>query len=1435
MPDEATLDPKLVAELVPSVVAGLEEWQKVTGNQLALEAWMTAGNTRAVVAVVLVTGAGPPTKVILKACPPDRLTSREPRLHAQALAESPPGFANQHLVEQPFETIECADKWRVLFQSIAGDSLRAVRPLESVLHDDGLPELVEIVALSLLREWNPTFETRQASPSDLLRAELSTKVDRNGPLVELARDLHVLDAPWLRFANSPGEVVPNALAWALDPSHWPRGTDTFWAVFGRSHGDLHPGNVLIRVAPSPRAEDFRLIDLSAFAVDGSLAKDIVHLLLSIVGEQLSDVPARRKHLFSIALEDDSAVPLELRGLRDTARRLRDAASGWQSAMGGMRDDWDAQFDLAFVAESLEFVGRRSLPMSKRLWFFQLSCLALGRFLARLQLGDKPADPAAVPVVGAPVDSEVQGAVEQLLDSCGRFEGTHTVIAVVTPSLSAAANERIGDCPWTAVMSFDPDLDDTGALALARKAGRRLHRLITLGQSADFGHGSTTWIALGGLSDQAEATVVAGLRPWRRSYRRTIDDSLRALGRYSVRPVTIVVFGDPDDRVRTVVEAVDDRFAERAQIVLVNDGSTNLGEFVDTHLPVNASQVLGVMPCGDTEAAAFASVPGHDGPTQLDREDDEWMREVADLVDSRAGSSAGELDDVGRGFLRGRAVSWFELSLDLDVVPRVATGLLARVREDLAARDTRRVSLLHYPGAGGTTLARRVGWEVHLEFPTLYCSSVHDELGLAQRVGRLAQLTGLPVLLVIEQATDVMADRLYNRLRGDSVPAVVLVVSRRVEQPRESGPRSFYLGPVSDQADVAVLLHRYADYAPGRIDELSAIRPGAPTAVPFYFGLVAFQNEYDGLADYVRHFVAGFTDVERTVIKLVAITHRYAGISVAGDLFANILSISPDAAVDLSRSLTESARGLLIEEEPGFWRTAHWLVAAEVLRQLLAPPGGDPEAWRLALSTQASRVIDEARLVFGSDPPDDIRDVLKRLFIVRENRELYGEARQRSFSELLEAIPSLEGRVEVLRQLAERFADEPHFSAHFGRLLSYEVGDTHAALVAVNHALALDEGNSIFHHIRGMVYRRQLRDFRQPHGPPANEAEILRLAELSLADFGEAARLDDDSEYPLVASISVAVDAIEMAYRQSGCKSHAEFFGRATSSPYRALLERAEGAVDAIAEVRGPDPMSSRAEDALISLNALYDDYSALLQGWRNLLDRDDVIKSPLRRRLVRVYVRRAGDWAQLGAGDRDRVLTLLEENLRDDPTDSSSLRDWLRAARSGGASLDRASELVSYWALQTPSRDSLYYDYVVAVLQVMSGRESSWREASRKMQRCKERAAAFGNRKFSYEWLGHGDGLGMLVHYADLPDWDRNRSDDVPRILRAVPARVASITSPQAGPLHLEAGGLEAFFVPARAGALRGRHENARAEAIIGFSYEGLRAWSVRLLPASEG
>ncbi len=102
------LDPALAIELQPSVVEALVDWQAATGYTFKLEEWLTGGQTRAKVAVVVLTGRTNISKLIVKFCPPDRLTAREPRLHAEALDNSPAAFKDEHLVEMPLKQLNPA-------------------------------------------------------------------------------------------------------------------------------------------------------------------------------------------------------------------------------------------------------------------------------------------------------------------------------------------------------------------------------------------------------------------------------------------------------------------------------------------------------------------------------------------------------------------------------------------------------------------------------------------------------------------------------------------------------------------------------------------------------------------------------------------------------------------------------------------------------------------------------------------------------------------------------------------------------------------------------------------------------------------------------------------------------------------------------------------------------------------------------------------------------------------------------------------------------------------------------------------------------------------------------------------------------------------------------------------------------------------------------
>jgi hypothetical protein len=293
---------------------------------------------------------------------------------------------------------------------------------------------------------------------------------------------------------------------------------------------------------------------------------------------------------------------------------------------------------------------------------------------------------------------------------------------------------------------------------------------------------------------------------------------------------------------------------------------------------------------------------------------------------------------------------------------------------------------------------------------------------------------------------------------------------------------------------------------------------------------------------------------------------------------------------------------------------------------------------------------------------------------------------------------------------------------------------------------------------------------------------------------------------------------------AGAETFGEFLSRPGSAAYRQLLQEAEDALDQIREIRAGDQLSRYAATAEAELRRVYDNYAARLQGWRNLLDRRDVIKAPIRRQIARVYELRAGNWRSASRDERRQAISLLDENLRDNPRDTRSLLDWLRVARFEDASLDRAAELLSY--SDEASRDTLYYDYVVAALAVLSGRSSALAEYRLKLERSRERATGFPNRRYNYEWLGQGEGLGALVHHSDLRAWNRRADEDDPPLLRRIEGRIDSIRGPQAG--QLEIAELTVFFTPSVAGFQAGRDENVRVTALLGFSYEGPQAWSVR-------
>lgn len=254
-------------------------------------------------------------------------------------------------------------------------------------------------------------------------------------------------------------------------------------------------------------------------------------------------------------------------------------------------------------------------------------------------------------------------------------------------------------------------------------------------------------------------------------------------------------------------------------------------------------------------------------------------------------------------------------------------------------------------------------------------------------------------------------------------------------------------------------------------------------------------------------------------------------------------------------------------------------------------------------------------------------------------------------------------------------------------------------------------------------------------------------------------------------------------------------------------------------------------DCRAKLDALYGRHDRALQTWDSLLSRKDSYHPPLRRQIIWTHLARHNrSWNSLSDRDLQRVTTLLEENLQEEPSNDKDLRLWIQAVRWSKypPSLESIIERVSYWKANSGTLDSAYYLYLLYVLSALQGSVQARDYAERYMEECRQIARFRRNRTNSFEWLGTGSGINSLVHHSELGQWQADTEFwEKTGQLQRVQGRIHSINAPQHGYIELK-GGLLAFYVPARSHHSRGRSENQPVDCYLGFSFDGLRAWEVK-------
>lgn len=1042
--------------------------------------------------------------------------------------------------------------------------------------------------------------------------------------------------------------------------------------------------------------------------------------------------------------------------------------------------------------------------------------------------------------------------EMFLQSVYEFDNSRRYI-LISGLYPEAGNDNIssiGLIPWSAVFDFDPNSDLSGLLKSTRdtiEQLRSLHLVVIKERPSLNPDRATYWFFCRGLEGRRDTIEIGAWKEWVKRYSKEINEQFRRLtASLSPAPITCIVLWYQPELIlhlRSTLESALSAFGDSIEFVVVTDSPADVQSIAsqyDVHMipiPLNhlCSGMNVYLSKQIIEQGDEYLLPSSSGaPIIIEKPVQKWLDEELEIVHLNVDTIPIDTENshIGRAFLKGAEITWIELSLNFDVEREITHKVKRLVEAELRNKRTVRINLYHAPGAGGTTVARRIIWDFHKIFPCAIlqrCTPIET----AERLYKLASLTGQAILLLIDSSkvSEREIDELSDLLKSRQIPVVLLQTLRRFTHQRER-ERTFYLKAELTSPESSRFLEKFSHEVPEKRKDLQMLASSNDIRkrTAFYFGLQTFGKDFLGLEPYVAIRINELTSIQKKIIGFIALSHHYGQRPLRAQAFAYLLGIPKNRTIRFSGIFKEATLDLLIEDEIGIWRTAHDLIAVEIMEQLLLPSLSDRRIWRQNLSSWS---IDFAHFCTLGDSiqSEEMLEVARRVFIYRDNIDILGteKSANRTFSQLIQDIPSNEGKFRVLKELVELYPEEAHFWAHLGRYYAIIAKDYEAAHECIERAIANQQDDHVLHHMKGMVLRYKIYSLIENN---VELNEVIDTAIQSSQAFESARNINPDDEHAFISEVQMLARVLDYAGRPYA-GGILEYLSLPNANPFLVgAFGRAEELLEQVRRNREGEGTSPYEEGCRANIDSLYGRYESALQIWDNILtNQKSTYFPPIRRQIVWTYLaRHKRRWDDLNSNEVERIVSLLEDNLQEEPNNDKNLRLWVQAVRrsKNPPSIDSIIERVGYWKANSESLDSIYYLYVFHALLALKGSELHKEEALRYMDECRQKARYRRNRTISLEWVGKGQSVDMLIHHSELGQWGEGKDfwENTDRLKR-VKGRIARIDAPQNGLIEVE-GGLMAFFVPARGNYNRGQSENKLVDFYLGFSYDGLRAWEVK-------
>ncbi|XP_031572563.1 sterile alpha motif domain-containing protein 9-like [Actinia tenebrosa] len=777
-------------------------------------------------------------------------------------------------------------------------------------------------------------------------------------------------------------------------------------------------------------------------------------------------------------------------------------------------------------------------------------------------------------------------------------------------------------------------------------------------------------------------------------------------------------------------------------------------------------------------------------------DDETDEEDEDKFDDL-------IEEHKKSFMSGNWISFLSLSYNHDAKREISNEIRIHIQRLLDQGPTHPsiVEVSHSPGSGGSTIARRVMWDIHNAYPCTFAKLEDHKLdledadsaflnNLAERISFLQdKCNTTPVVLLDGKHAriDALSNRLSRILKSKGKKAVLLRCNHSSGRHKSQNTESSDVHAVfavnvkleRSSTDLKEFEEKYKDYIQG----FKEIKSVSGLSRVFHFPLVAMLEEFrEKLQQIVFESFEEMESTEREIIIVVAFLQRYAAQATPAPLlyeaFKNSV-LQPELFHRERQGITYEDISKIMPKHMQFWNLMVPAYPAKYIhRGRFKRTNKFQEMYTLKHPVVAELVLKKAKISLERDTLSIARDFLG-LLIYEDNRfiplmqDLFvqngcGPGRfSLLFEELKRISPQEAG--DVFYEAAEKTKDVVVVTSaarFYAKVPPLPFSKAKELIKMAFKCRNAKEKKKTIHDVNGIVLLKEMKLFSK-RGKIKSLQELQDKAEEVLRSFRNARTFPPTFPNPLIGEVKTwltCIDWIAKNHCHGDTDKALEFITSNDAPPFFRscvnesfhLLNIVDEIVQTVNTLSDPETTQKEANSGRISLMQTFkkgkSDTDDVIKACRALcsVDRFPTSSELELKRLQVQYVFSSRKALESLNGEGHKYLLDLLTELVEVEKDAIFAKHLMRiCVLINGYSLDKGLEVCAIWS-RNSSYDALpcFYEMMIYFLKILDGEglelRSNYQEA---LENCRKKSEYNCRRTMNTHYLSKaGEGMSRLMN-----------------------------------------------------------------------------------------